>query len=430
MRRLSVLMAVMLSIVSMTTGCGNDGIIDNQGNVGRLGDNPDKTVVVWHTYSDEETRVFEQLVVPAFEKEHPHIHIESVRQEYNQEYQAALVARASADKPPDVVRMDISWVPSFAERGLLYPISRFSDFRETAAQLRGDTLSASQYEEDVYGLPLNINTKAAIYNRALLDKLGLNAESASLTEVVEAAKKHRLVLGMSGIELWASLPYFFGLGGKLADEHFTQTAGYFNSEESVLAAETLLRLYKEKVINPAMFTGSADLWNDIQSENKSLLMIDEGPWYYSILLNSKNLKTDLLTATDPEPFPRGESRFGSVIGGENLVLTKGSRVKDEAWTFMKWMMRKDTQQMLFHTGLIPTNMEAFRDSAAVREKNPYIDAYMKGIEEAFYRPAIPQWSRIEQIYNDAMEDIFIKGRPAKEALDEAAAKMDRALAEK
>jgi hypothetical protein len=52
---------------------------------------------------------------------------------------------------------------------------------------------------------------------------------------------------------------------------------------------------------------------------------------------------------------------------------------------------------------------------------------MAGIPDAFYRPSILEWNEIEQLYEVAMEDIFISGRDVKETLREGSRKMDGKL---
>jgi multiple sugar transport system substrate-binding protein len=376
-------------------------------------------------YSDEETRVFEQEVLPEFETAYPNIQIESVRQAYNNEYQAALMARASADKTPDVIRMDFMWVAKFAQSGLLHPLDQFDDFEAVSLQLNERLLKSNRYDGRLYGLPLNINTKAAIYNTMLLKEAGISETPKTLPEVIEVARENKYVIGMSGIEMWSSLPYFFGLGGKLANENFTKTEGYFNSDESIQAMETLVNLFNEGIINPHMLTNGGDLWNNVYS-SWNMLMIDEGPWYYSVLMNSTSLNVDLLKATHPEPFPfNGEYR--SMIGGESLVMTKGTNDKKEAWTFIQWMMRRETQSAMFNGGLIPTNMEAFQGNTSVGTVNRYIEPYIEGIEDGYYRPPLPRWNEIENIYTDTLEDVFLGGTNVKDALDEASILMDKVL---
>jgi multiple sugar transport system substrate-binding protein len=421
-----LMLTAALGMIMLSSGCLRTGIIVDEHHVLQLDDEAVKTIVVWHTYSDEETRVFEEEIIPSFEQENPKIRIESIRQGSNVEYQAALIARASAEKTPDVIRMDYSWVPRFASYELLLPLENFPDYERVAAEQRGHMLHTNQYNGHVYGLPLNMNTKAAIYNRKLMQEAGLGESPESMLDIVKAAREHRLIIGMIGLELWSSLPYFHGLGGVLADKAFTQTIGYFNSDSSVEAVQTLLDLYNEGILNPGMLDGTSDLWNDLYKDSANMLMIDEGPWYYSILLNAATLNVDLLDATVPAPFP-ANGQYGSIIGGESLVMTKGTRHQDEAWTFIRFMMRKDTQQTMYKTGLFPTNMEAFQGDNMALIGNQYMEPYVKGIDHAFYRPPLPQWHKIEMVYFEAMEDIFVRGRDVRAALDEAAAKMDALL---
>lgn len=417
----------MLALLLALTACSASSIIDDPSSVKWLGEEPVKPVVIWHTYSDEETLVFEKEVVPQFEAEHPGIRIESVRQTHSQEYHAALLARASAGKSPDVIRMDYTWVPLFADRNLLYPLDRFSEFGDIAGQLQSRMLQTNEYNGRTYGLPLNITTKAAIYNTTLLKKLGLSEPPDTFAELAALAQENHLILGMAGIELWGSLPYFMALGGRLANDSFTQVTGYLDSPASVAAMERLLQLYQDGVINPAMLGGNIDLWRDIYSSSR-VIMIDEGPWYYSILLNSSGVDVDLLSRTKPVPFPSG-GVAGSIIGGESLVMTREAQNKEEAWTFISWMMKRETQLMLFKAGLIPVNKEAFEAGRSIADgAGRYLGAYMEGIERSFYRPSLPEWNEIEKLYDAAMEDIFMRGSDIAETLRKTAAGMDALLA--
>ncbi|MBB6671333.1 extracellular solute-binding protein [Cohnella nanjingensis] len=415
-----------LVFLVLASGCAKNGIIENGAAVGRLDDAPVKTVVVWHTYSDEENRVFEESVIPAFERENPGIRIESVRQSSNQEYQAALISRASANKTPDVVRLDYAWIPRFASHGLLEPLDGYPGYGEVASQIGARLLELNRIGDRTYGLPLNRNVKAAIYNRSLLEAAGLTRPPDSLRTLVAIARKQHLVLGMSGLEMWQSLPYFFALGGKLADDRFARTAGYLNSEDSIRAAETMAGLYREGVLNPNLLNGAGDLWSEVSGGGK-VLMMDEGPWYYSILMNVANPKADLLKTTLAAPFP-SDGANGPIIGGESLVMTRGTVHKAEAWTFIRWMMRKETQTAMFAAGLIPTNADALADVKEAGAANTYMDAFLKGIEHAYYRPPLPRWNEIEKIYEEAMEDIFLGVRDVRGILNEASAAIDQVLA--
>ncbi|MBN2982323.1 extracellular solute-binding protein [Cohnella algarum] len=425
MRKLAI---VWLSMMISLTGCMGDSIIDDPEKVKKMGEIGSKKIVIWHTYSDEETSVFENEIIPAFEAAYPDIRIESIRQTHNQEYLSALMARVAAGKSPDIIRMDYSWIPLFASRGLLQPLEGYESFEEHASRLRGPMLDSNRFDGHVYGLPLNMAAKAAIYNRKLLEKAGLQTPPSSMAEVIELAQSNGYVIGMGGIGLWHSLPYFTALGGQLADERFTRTNGYLNSDASVEAVRTLLNLYKQGIIYPNMFVGNGDLWNNIYKSDH-LLMIDEGPWYHSIMMNSSSLDSDLLAETWTAPFPT-DGPYGSIIGGESLVMTKGAQFKAEAWTFMMWMTRKETQQRLFTANLIPVNMDALEAETKALGEHPdrqYLMPFITGIQKAFYRPPLAEWNEIEVIYNDTLEDIFVRDKDIEEALDQAVLQIDALL---
>jgi multiple sugar transport system substrate-binding protein len=411
---------LLLLSLGFVAACGNSSIIRGSGGIPIADPPPAKEeIVVWHTYSDEETRVFENELIPLFEKRHPDIAVHPVRQSQNDQLKSTIISRATSGKIPDVVRMDIAWVPELARLGVLYPVSDFSDFGRVKASFRTDTLQTNQYRERFYGLPLDINTKIAIYNRKLLNEAGLSGPPGTLEQLFDAAAKHRMVIGMEGMSPWHMLPYFFGLGGKLTDSGFTRASGYLNSPESIKAMSRLLELYDEKVINPDLLTGKQDRWNGIVKGN--ILMIDDGPWFYSILTNVKGSKVDVAQATVAAPFPGIGT---SIVGGENLVILKDTKHLQASWTFLKWMTSQEAEQRMLRTGLLPTNVNV---EIPAGPENDWIAASKKGLEHPLLRPPIPAWKEVESIWLNYATLIFSHKISVESGLNEASAAMDRVL---
>lgn len=75
------------------------------------------TVSYWHTMSDPEVEALEQ-VIAAFEEQHPNIHIAPTRYAYD-DFKSALLTSIAGGEAPDTARLDIIWVPEFAELGAL-----------------------------------------------------------------------------------------------------------------------------------------------------------------------------------------------------------------------------------------------------------------------------------------------------------------------
>src|SRR2546425_3607313 len=85
------------------------------------------TVTFWHGYNTEETKVFNNKVVPAFQQAHPNIKIQAQAVPYDAFHKKLLTAIAGGEAP-DVIRADIIWVPEFADLGALVPLdSAMSD---------------------------------------------------------------------------------------------------------------------------------------------------------------------------------------------------------------------------------------------------------------------------------------------------------------
>ena len=109
-----------------------------------------------------------------------------------------------------------------------------------------------------------------------------------------------------------------------------------------------------------------------------------------------------------------------------LKLEKNDAFPHHYWiSSAKWPSK---QLKLMEAGLIPANTQALEEGARTNTVvNRYLGPYMEGFRDAFYRPSIPQWNAIEQLYKEAMENIFIRRADVKETLDKASQKMDSLL---
>jgi multiple sugar transport system substrate-binding protein len=424
-KRYGYKMLLFFCLALLLNGC-SDQIINNKDTVPAL-DKKEKVeeLVFWHTYSDEETRVFEEDLLPLFQKKYPNIKITSVRQPYNEHLKSALISKGSSGQVPDVVRIDIAWVPEFASLGLLEPLDHFTGFNHKKKTLYANALQTNFYNGLYYGLPVNITTKAAIYNKLSLRRAGFEKPPETMEEFLKLAEKKqgKAYIGMKGVNGWDSLPFFWGLGGMLTNGDYTEATGYFNSEKSIQAIKTI-KAWKEKGLFAPNFTaGSVDTWNSILQGQA--FMAEDGPWFYSVLSTSYYTVEQLMNVTIPAPFPVDQQGKGSILGGENLVIMKGTEHKEASWTFMNWMTSKDIQLRMFNSGILPANKEVANSSAML--KTPYMKAYVEGLENARLRPPVKSWSRMENIYTKAMEAIIFHEQDIETTLDDAAARMDQLL---
>lgn len=87
------------------------------------------TITFWHTYGDSEEAQFRDVVLPLWEKAHPDIHVEAVRQDSSQ-YHQMIVTSFGTGMSPDVARVDIANIAAYAKQGGLAALSDYADFAE------------------------------------------------------------------------------------------------------------------------------------------------------------------------------------------------------------------------------------------------------------------------------------------------------------
>ncbi|MHC1734178.1 MAG: extracellular solute-binding protein [Erysipelotrichaceae bacterium] len=377
-------------------------------------------VLFWHTYSEGEEALFLEEVVPLFNEAYPDIEIESVRMPYDGLKQQVITAY-TGNVAPDVMRMDIVWVPEFAKQGILEEVSAFDEFSDLKDNFFAGSLSTNFYNGKYYGLPLNTNTKVAVYSKAVLAELGLTEAPSTWDEMIALARTlkasdDRWGLTPQGFGPWGFLPYFWTLGGKVTDDEYSVATGYLNSADSIAAVQQLYDYYKEGLIGPAMFGEQPDAWGGMAGGN--YLWIDDGPWYFSIIGQTA------IDSTIVSTIPEGKGGSVSVVGGEDLVMFNKSENKDASWTFMQFMMTDEVQKIMAKTGMIPVTQSA---ADSLTDVPAYVATYIEQLKTAQPRTPSASWGSIEQVLSLAIESVFRDEKTVTEALNDAATEIDALL---
>jgi multiple sugar transport system substrate-binding protein len=427
-----VLMLVLIVALAACSGGNGNTAGSNNNNSGSTSDNADNaetpvekvTIEYWHTYSDAEEIVLTDEIKPLFEEQHPGIELKLTRMPY-EGLKQQVIAGVAGDAAPDLMRMDIVWVPEFASQGALMKVNDLEGFDALKSSVFEGPMATNFYQGEYYGVPVNTNTKIAIYNKATLEEAGLTEAPKTMDELEEAAQalkaKGKYGIGVSGVHAWGLTPWFWSLGGTITNEDYTQVDGFLNSPESIEALEQIVEWNNNELVVPVLLGGEPGTWDGIKTGE--YLMSDDGPWFYSILMNEEGF--DPMAETVRGLMPEGPGGSISVIGGEDLVMFANSKHPEEAWTFAKWMLTEEPQKIMAKLGLIPSNTAA---AEAMKQMDiPFIGEYVQQLETALPRTPIPQWSEMEGIFNLAFEKAIRGEKQPKEALDEAVKQIEAIL---
>jgi multiple sugar transport system substrate-binding protein len=387
------------------------------------------TVEFWHAFGEGEEKVLLEEVLPKFKEKFPHITINATRMPTENLDQQVLTA-AAGGAVPDVMRMDNTWIPRMAKEGALQPVDAFPGFDDIKASSFEGPMSTNYYNGKYYGVPLDTNTKIAVYNKALLQEAGASGPPKTVDELVELARslkaKGKFGITIGGPDAWNMPPWFWTLGGKITDDQYTTASGYLNSDASVKALETIVAWNDEGLLAPPILGGQPGTWEGLRGEEgkpATYMMINEGPWFFSILGDS--VKDTMIPAKMPNG-PDGKSH--SIIGGQDMVIFNGAKQPDAAWTFTQFMLTEEIQTLMaVKTGAIPTNKNAV--NAEALKDVYYFDEYAAEMETAFARTPSANWNQISDIFGKAFESALRKEATPKEALDNAAKQIDQLLKE-
>ena len=375
------------------------------------------TLTFWHTYGDAEEAQFKDVVLPLWEKAHPNIKIDAVRQDGGQ-FHEMIVTSFGTGMSPDVARVDIANIAAYAKQGGLVALSDYADFAEISGDYLDAPLSTNLYQGKYYGLPLDTNCKAAVVNKNVLKEIGLDDVPETMEAFIEAAKdRGTYSLNVSGVGDWDMYPYFWLFGGVLTNDDFTQATGYLDSAESIAAMEKIAELHDAGIFTIRDVDGSVDAWDGINSEYAMFL---EGPWYFGSYEDSE--AKGIVAAT----VPTYNGKSASVVGGENVAVFSTSEHPDAAYEFAKFLTSTEAQLALLQAGQLPI-LKSLVDSDEV-QSNPVWSVYMAQMESAKARIPSPNNSNIQQIWSDMVTNIFVNGADIAAELQNAAALIDEQLA--
>src|SRR4051812_37574741 len=242
------------------------------------------TITYWNTYSDPEAAQFDKLIA-MFEQDNPNIKVEATKFAYD-DYKKAILTSIAGGQAPDVMRMDIVWVPPFADQGALLALDdAMPNFKKIADSVVPGRRETNHWNGKYWGLPLNTNTQVLLWNQAMFDKAGIKQPPATVKEFVDDAcklsdgtKQYGYALG--GTYFWAPAPLFYTLGGKIVDDKMTTADGYVNGKESVAAFQTLLDMYKKGCLSPNVLGGGIGTADGHATGLYG--MIIDGPWMVDI----------------------------------------------------------------------------------------------------------------------------------------------------
>lgn len=412
---------------SLLSGCGQKsaGVASSESNNVKTEDETklSGSIEMWSTFTDIENKVIKEKIVPAFNKKYPDIKVRITPMPGGDDYKKQILQAAMSGTTPDLARTDITDVAQYAKEDYLVAVDELPGFNEIKDATFEGPMSTSYYNGHYYGVPLDTNTKIAIYNKKLLEQAGMKEAPKTMDELQQMAEKLKgnkiMGIGIGGIGTWNMAPYFMSLGGKITDEKNTKATGFINSPESIKALEKIVEWNNNGYVAKSILGGEGS-WEGFNAAHYA--MIDDGPWWFPANKEQKQVKDNVIFA----PIPKGEGGGISIVGGEDTIIFKASKNPKQAYAFAKFLA-SDEAQTIFASELnmMPVCKETAKRSVVT--DNAMMKVYVEQLGSAWARTPSPAWADIDKANSEAFEKAVRKKASPQQALDEAAKKIDELL---
>lgn len=368
-----------------------------------------------------------QKMVEGFQKKYPNIRVEYVGYPWAEQLDQ-LIMMVTAGNPPDVAQIDINSNALFAMGAVeslddKFPAERIADLHEGAK-------AGGMYQGKLVAWPWVIGNIGLVYNPILLQQAGLdpNKPPQTLEEFATAAQKVDALgpdiygLGMSVTRSpWTAyfwLPFLWSFGGDILDKDGNIV---INSPEAVKACQ----YYKGLVDSGAIPTGS-DIY-----DFRALFAKDKLGFYWDapctrgILEQMSGLGKDFRSHYRCMPVPVGPSgKPESTLWGHWLVVFKTSPHKDAAYKFIDYVTSDpEIVKMYYDTmGMLPPSKKLL--SSSPFSEDEFAQCFIAGTTTARSVPSTvrdsPEFLKALDAVAIALEEIVLKNRDIKSALDDAA----------
>jgi multiple sugar transport system substrate-binding protein len=391
----------------IVAGCGGDE--SDSGGSGKVSGD-----VSFLVFGDPEEIQAYRDVIAAYENEQPGVKVKLIEASDRDDLIARLSTSFSGGSPPDLFLLNYRFYGQFAARGVLEPIEQRVDDSDVFQQddFYEQALDAFRFDGTLTCLPQNISSLVVYYNKDLFKQARVAEPKAGWkwAEMVEAAKELTMdsdadgKAEVYGLGVEASLiriaPFVWSNGGELVDSEENPTHFALDTPEAEQALNEFFDLYLVDKVVPSDEDVEAED-DETRFQNGRMAMV----------LSSRRATPTFRTIKsfdwDVAPLPQHREPAG-ILHSDAYCLTKASRNKDAAWSFMEYALGPEGAPVVAKSGrTVPSLKEvaesdAFLDPAA---KPASSKVFLDTIPVIRQVPSISTWPEIE----DAAEPILETG---------------------
>ncbi len=303
-------------------------------------------------------------IVDAFNKGHAdQIKLDIIpNAEIIQKYGAA----AAGGTAPDALSLDLIYTPAFAASGELEDITDWAHSLPYLSQLSPAHVKTGTYKGRIYGLPFSADASVLIWNKVLFKQAGLDPEKGPSTWAELAADAAK-VNGLGG-----DIKGFYFSGNCAGCQVFTLAPLVWASGGAILSDDG-----SKATLDTPQMRGAIDLYRGMvtKGEVPSGAQTDTGANFFAAFATGKvglapsgafaigALNTQYPNIDYGITFlPGKDGGWSSFAGGDNLVVTKGTKKLPVIKAFLDYAYSLEGQTILAKYGSLPVRGDVAQEA--------------------------------------------------------------------
>jgi len=333
---------------------------------------------------------------------------------------------------PDVLTVDGPNISAYAANGIIQPLAEMTE-EEKSAYLES-IIGQGTYNEKLYALGAMESSVGLYYNKKILREAGIEVPSAEnpwtfteFLDILEQLKPYTDKLGgypldmtfpVGEASIYYYAPFIWSNGGDLVSEDGLTVSGYFNSETNASA----MMYFKELADNKYM--SSVPIEKLFESGRAAFKF--DGAWEVGTIYTSYP-DIELGVA----PYIVGDNWNGeryTPTGSWAFAASSNSENIEGATELVKWMSGTESGLDLFEaTKSMPSTYAAYEQIDTFSTDENYKALYEQLRDYGHPRPKTPAYPQVSTSFQQALENIALNGKDAKEILDKSTERINDKL---
>jgi multiple sugar transport system substrate-binding protein len=339
------------------------------------------TLTLWARDSE---KTFIGQIVDGFNQSHKDIHVNVTIIPANNSFVQKLGTATANGSGPDVVSIDLVFVPYFAKAGALMDITSRANALPYLSGFDSAHMRLANYNGKVYALPFTAESSVVFYNKTLFQKAGLDPAKPPTTwaELESAAAKIRALGGNTygyvwpgangGASIFELAPFVWASGGEVVGGTPGQSVPMFNSPAVTDMLTFMHGMAQQGLIPPSASTDTTS--NSLTTfQSGTVGMTPAGAFYIPQLESSKTFDWGVF------PIPGKTGGFSSFAGGDEISVGSNTKSPAAAWTFVQWATDATAQQTMAKLGVMPVRLDLA--SSIYVPLNPAYSIFVQALQQ-------------------------------------------------